>query len=379
MPNETKIEMKNDMKKAVRRIVMLGTGFETRGGISSVVNVYREAGLFERFPITYVTTHVDGSALAKMRVCVIAWLRYMGLLIGGKVALAHVHISTGISFWRKLLFVCPALVLGVPAVLHLHGADFAEFYDEGSKRRKWILRTVFDKCAGIIVLSHSWKEWVRSVSGNPVIIPIYNPVALPRAVDFWRRSRDGAGILLLGQLGKRKGIYDLLEAVARLVDKHPRLKLVLAGDGEAERVKTAAKRLGLHEHVDVLDWVAGREKSALLESAAVYALPSYCEGLPMSVLEAMAAGLPVVCTPVGGVPEAVTDGREGWVIAPGDVDALAGALDKLLSDAGLRRRMGDAGRRKVENTFSVTKVVPQLERLYEKLGAQRLGVRPCLP
>jgi glycosyltransferase involved in cell wall biosynthesis len=377
MKNETKTEMKNEMKDAVRRIVMLGTGFDTRGGISSVVNVYREAGLFERFPVTYVATHVDGSALAKMRVCVIAWLRYMALLIGGKVALAHVHISTGMSFWRKLLFLCPTLALGVPAVLHLHGADFAEFYDEGSKRRKWILRTVFDKCAGIIVLSNSWKQWVCSISGNPVIAPIYNPVALPRVVDFWRR--DSAGILLLGQLGNRKGTYDLLEAVARLIDRHPRLRLVLAGDGEAERVKAAVKRLGLHEHVDVLDWVAGREKSALLEHAAVYALPSYCEGLPMSVLEAMAAGLPVVCTPVGGVPEAVTDGCEGWMIPPGDVGALAGALDKLLSDAGLRRRMGEAARRKVESTFSVTQVVPQVERLYEQLGAQRVGVRPCLP
>jgi glycosyltransferase involved in cell wall biosynthesis len=99
----------------------------------------------------------------------------------------------------------------------------------------------------------------------------------------------------------------------------------------------------------------------------------------MSVLEAMAAGLPVVCTPVGGVPEAVTDGREGWLIPSGDVNALAGALDKLLSDAGLRRRMGEAARHKVENTFSITQIVPQVERLYEQLGAQRVGVRPCLP
>jgi glycosyltransferase involved in cell wall biosynthesis len=361
----------------VRHIVMLGTAFETKGGISSVVNVYRRAGLFERFSIIYLSTHTDGSPLEKMRLCAAAWLRYMALLMRGKVALTHVHISTGMSFWRKLLFFVPALIVAAPVILHLHGADFAEFYDEGSKRRKWWIRTSFDKAAGIIVLSNSWLRWARGISCNPLIVAIYNPVALPPVVDFSLRGRTG--ILFLGQLGSRKGTYDLLQAVASVVDKHPRLELVLAGDGEAAQVKSEVDRLGLGAHVEVLDWVSGREKSTLLERAAIYALPSYCEGLPMSVLEAMAVGLPVVCTPVGGVPEAVTDGREGRMIMPGDVGALADALDSLLSQRDLRRRMGEAARHKIESTFSVAHVIPQVERLYEQLGAQRLGVRPCLP
>jgi glycosyltransferase involved in cell wall biosynthesis len=361
----------------ITHIVMLGTAFETKGGISSVVNVYRQAGLFERFSVIYIATHIDGSALAKMRLCVSAWLRYMALLIRAKVALTHVHVSTGTSFWRKLLFVCPALAIGVPVILHLHGADFDTFHDEGGKQRKWVIRTLFDKVAGIIVLSHSWMRWARSISSNPLVVPIYNPVCLPPAVELSKRS--ACGILFLGQLGNRKGTYDLLQAVARLVDKHPRLRLVLAGDGEAQQVKSEVDRLALGAHVDVLDWVSGRAKSKLLERAAIYALPSYCEGLPMSVLEAMAAGLPVICTPVGGVPEAVTDGGEGWMIAPGDIDALAEALDSLLSQHDLRRRMGKAARHKIETMFSATHVVPQIEQLYEQLGARRLGVQPCLP
>jgi glycosyltransferase involved in cell wall biosynthesis len=92
----------------------------------------------------------------------------------------------------------------------------------------------------------------------------------------------------------------------------------------------------------------------------------------MSVLEAMAVGLPVICTPVGGMPEAVTDGREGWMIMPGDVAGLADALDCLLSRRDLRQRMGEAARRKVESTFSVAHIIPQVEQLYEQLG-----VRPC--
>jgi glycosyltransferase involved in cell wall biosynthesis len=363
--------------KNAKHVVMLGTDFETKGGISSVVNVYRETGLFERFSIIYVPTHTDGGALGKLRFCIAGWLRYMSLLLCGKIALIHVHISTGMSFWRKLLFLYPALVLRLPSILHLHGADFPEFYEDGGRLRKWLMRTAFDQVAGIIVLSHSWQRWARGISTNPLIVPIYNPVALPPAVDF--RARDPSSILFLGQLGSRKGTYDLLEAVARLIDKHPQLKLRMAGDGEVEQVKAAVDRLGLHAHVDILDWVSGPQKSALLEHAAIYALPSHCEGLPMSVLEAMAAGLPVICTPVGGVPEAVTDGREGYVIPPGDIAALSAALDSLLLRTDLRQRMGEAARRKAESTFSVAHVLPQVEQLYEQLGAERLGARQCLP
>lgn len=355
-----------------KHIVMLGTDFNTKGGISSVVNVYREAGLFQRFPILYFPTHADGSARRKIRFFIAAWRRYMALLVRGRVAAVHVHTSTGASFWRKLLFLFPAFVARVPAILHLHGADFDTFYADGSPRLKWVIRMVLDKAESIIVLSRSWQKWARGISRNPFIVPIYNPVCMPGATDFFHR--EPSNILFLGQIGGRKGVYDLLQAVSRVVAKHPKLKLVLAGDGELEQVRAEVDRLALQGHVDVLDWVSGPQKKALLERAAIYALPSYCEGLPMSVLEAMAAGLPVVCTPVGGVPEAVTDGQEGYMVPPGDVVALSNALDMLLTRPDLRQRMGEAARHKVESTFSAAHILPQVEQIY-----QRLGVRQCLP
>jgi glycosyltransferase involved in cell wall biosynthesis len=357
--------------KNIKHIVMLGTDFETKGGISSVVNTYRETGLFQRFSVIYISTHTDGNASKKIRFCITAWLGYMNLLMRGKVALVHVHMSTGMSFWRKLLFLCPTLIAHVPSILHLHGADFREFFEDGGALRKWIIRTVFDKVDSIIVLSNSWKNWAQSVSNNPFIISIYNPVSLPPIIDF--SVRDPSSILFLGQLGNRKGSYDLLEAISRIVNKHPQLKLRMAGDGELEQVKAAVDRLALRAHVEILEWVSGPEKSDLLNRAAIYVLPSYSEGLPMSVLEAMAAGLPVICTPVGGVPEAITDGREGCLIVPGDIAALSDALDKLLSRLELRRKMGEAARYKVESTFSTTHIVPQIEQLYERLGVQRSG------
>lgn len=355
-----------------RRIVMLGTDFHTKGGISSVVNVYRETGLFERFPIVYLASHADGGAAIKIRYFIAAWTRYLLMLLRGQVAALHAHVSTDTSFWRKLLFLLPTYAAGVPAILHLHGADFDTWYAAGKPWKQRVVRAVFDHAAAIIVLSQSWQKWARGISRNPAIVPIYNPVRMP-PLPAGSDARDAPNILFLGQLGNRKGTYDLLQAVARVVPAHPDLKLVLAGDGEVERVRAEVKRLGLERHVEVLEWVSGARKEALLARAAVYVLPSYCEGLPMSVLEAMAAGLPVICTPVGGVPEAITDGCEGRLIVPGDIDALSEALDALLSRLELRRRMGEAARSKVESTFSAACVLPQLEQVYV-----RLGIAPCL-
>ncbi len=362
-------ESKKMRAMPTRHVVMLGTDFHTKGGISSVVNVYREMGLFRRFPVIYLASHTDSSTWSKITYFIVAWSRYMALLLGGRIAAVHVHMSTQGSFWRKLLFLAPTYVAGVPAILHLHGADFDAWYEHGSIWRKRAMRAVFDRARSIIVLSQSWKKWAQSISSNPSIIPIYNPVRLPRSVAF--SVRDENCILFLGQLGNRKGTYDLLQAVARITDRHPDMRLVMAGDGEVKRVREEVIRLGLQKHVEVHDWVSGARKDALLERATIYALPSYCEGLPMSVLEAMATGMPIICTPVGGIPEVVTDGLEGRLIVPGDVDALCAALDDLLSRRDLCRKMGEAARKKVEEKFSAARIVPQVEQVYMQLGVQR--------
>jgi len=174
--------------------------------------------------------------------------------------------------------------------------------------------------------------------------------------------------LFLGRLGQRKGSYDLLNAAALIAATRPDLRLMMGGDGELEGVRERAAELGIADKVDLLGWVRGEEKERLLGDAVLYALPSYNEGLPVSVLEAMAAGLPILGTPVGGIPEALTDGVEGFLVEPGDVPALADRLERLLGDPKLARRMGEAARRKVEAAFSADAVVPQVEAMYVGMG-----------
>ena len=355
----------------MKKIIMIGTRFDTMGGIASVVNVYRAAGLFERFPVTYIATHCDGSKLAKLKIMFAAYFRFLGLLLTGQVGLLHAHVSSRASFWRKSFFFLLAFLFGVRTILHLHGSEFAIFYEqECGSWRKGFVRYVFDKVTRVVVLSSAWKAWVETMSANPHVLAIYNPVLFPEKANDWDKRKSGA-ILFLGRLGKRKGSYDLLDAAARLAPVNPAFELLLGGDGEVEQVRLRATELGIGDKVQFLGWVKGAGKERYLAESMVYVLPSYNEGLPMSVLEAMAAGLPVLSTDIGGIPEAVTDGVEGFLITPGDVDALSERLKLLLTDGDLARRMGEAARRKVETTFASGAILPKVESLYAELGLLR--------
>lgn len=352
----------------MKRIVMIGTAFETMGGISSVVNVYRGAGLFARYPIVYIASHCDGGAIVKLKIMVLAWLRYWRLLLRGQVGMLHVHVSSRASFWRKSTFFLPAFLFGIPTIFHLHGSEFAIFYEqECGDIRKHFVRHIFNQASRVVVLSAAWKAWVEGICSNPHVEAIYNPVLVPVTATDERARIDGT-VLFLGRLGKRKGSYDLLDAAARVAANRPNLRLLLGGDGELDQIKARAEQLEIGDRVELLGWVRGADKERNLASAMIYTLPSYNEGLPMSVLEAMAAGLPILSTPIGGIPEAVSDGVEGFLVPPGDVAALADRLERLLSEPGLARRMGEAARRKVEGSFSADAVLPQVERLYGELG-----------
>jgi glycosyltransferase involved in cell wall biosynthesis len=352
-----------------KRIVMLGTSLDAWGGIASVVSAYRDGGLFERLPITYLATHFTGSSLHKIRLFVCAWLSFVAMLALGRVALVHVHAASDASFWRKSCFLLPAFLFRARTVLHIHAGAFPDFYQARCGRfPKAAIRYVLDRVDSVVVVSNPLQRFVESISSNRSVRVIYNPMPLPAPVEFSARAQ--AHLLFLGRLGHAKGSYDLLRAVHQLVQRHPDLRLILAGNGELAQTREAIRALGLDNNVEVLGWVGVRAREQLLARAAVCVLPSYAEGLPMSVLEAMAAGLPVVASAVGGVPDMVTDGIEGRLVAPGDVAALVDALDAVLADDTLRRRMGMAGRNKAEAVFSTRLVLPQLEELYRQLGAR---------
>ncbi len=358
-----------------QRIIMIGTAFETRGGIAAVVNAYRAHGLFERWPIDYIATHCDGGALRKLLTATRALLSLLLLIVRHRRAVLHVHSASRASFWRKSIFMAVGMLAQCPVIFHLHGGGFARFYETecGATRRR-LVRFFLDRAACIIVLSDRWQAWMRRITRNPRLVCLPNPVtAVPERAHTARRNL----VLFLGRVEQDKGIFDLLDAISALRTPIPDVRLVCAGAGDLDSVARYAERLGVEDAVSLPGWVGPAERRALLERASVLALPSHAEGMPMSLLEAMAAGVPVVASRTGGIPDVVDDGVNGFLCAPGDVAALERVLCRLMLDPKLATRIASAARETVRLRFAAESVLGQLGEIYAGFGLQGAAGLPA--
>lgn len=349
-------------------VVMLCTA--GRGGMRAVVEGYRDGGLFTRQQVRWLVTHEEGSMLHRLRVAGRAYLAFLVMLVGRRVVLVHSHMAMRGSFWRKSVFNATARAFGVPVVAHLHGSEFKDFYWALPPARQRRVVHEFERCAAVLVLSESWAEFVRGIATRANVQVLPNYVTLPPSPNDHGDSAEVTG-LFLGLVGERKGVYDLLPALTKAAVALPALSFVVGGNGEVELARARAVALGLGARVAFVGWLSGEAKRQALAAADFYVLPSHNEGLPMSILEAMSFGLPVVATRVGGIPELVRDGVDGLLVAPGDVEALATAIERVAGDAGLRARMGRSARARVAEHYCDSVVLPRLEALYAELRCGR--------
>lgn len=346
-------------------IVMLCT--VARGGMRSVVEGYRDDGIFDKWGISLIDTHVEGGYWVRFKVFCSAFFRFAGLLAQRKVDGLHCHVAAYGSFWRKSIFASLAHLCRVPVILHLHGSRTKEFVARQPRWSLCLIRWQLRKANAIVVLSESWKEYIISIEPAARVRVIPNGVTLPKEPTCDAVGGEFVNILFLGEVGERKGIYDLLRALPEVLRHCPSMRLQIGGKGEIERAQDLVRELGVGDAVEFCGWVVGDEKRALLRGASIYVLPSYNEGLPMSILEAMSWKLPIISTTVGGIPELVRDREEGFLINPGDVEALTRALIKLASDTSLRQSMGQKALRRVEQGFSSVYVSRSIDELYSAI------------
>ena len=350
----------------MKRVVMIGTSPSTHGGIASVVNAWNAAGLFERWPVRYLETHRDGSQLAKAFAALRAFFRYL-LLLAGPRSVLHVHGASRASFWRKCVFMALAHLARWPVVFHLHGGGFGHFYEKecGPLRRR-IVRAFLERAAVIVVVSQRWAAWMRSRVTNPRIVCVENPVAVPAAAAGVERSK--ALVAFVGRCTESKGVFDLVAAAGELRRDFPSIRVECAGDGDLARLRDFAAKAGMRTHLLLPGWIGGRQRAELLARCSVFVLPSRAEGQPMSLLEAMAAGCPVIASAVGGIPDLIDHGRNGLLVPAGDREALAIALRRVLGDKVLAARLGQAARETIAATHSPQRSLEQLEQIYKSLG-----------
>ena len=334
-----------------------------KGGIASVVNGYREHDFSGKCEVSYIESYRNGSKWEKLAKALKGYLLFFREMILNKPDIVHIHSSFGPSFYRKMPFIYMACFRGVPVINHIHGAEFETFYLKASDRKKRRIRKVYGKCTMLIALSEEWKRNLESVVSPEKITVIENYCKIPDLSGTEKKKQ----ILFLGEIGKRKGCYDIPEIYGRVLEKGERLPLIMAGDGELAEVKKLFEDRDLLESVSFPGWVRGADKDKCLKESGIFLFPSYYEGMPMAVLEAMAYGMAIVTTRVGGIPHLLEDGGSGYLCEPGDIEGLSKRLLELSKDGDKRRKMGERARQKAIADYSMESHIKKLMDLYDRV------------
>lgn len=330
------------------RVLSVGPDPDGRGGMVAVTLLMRRhcESVAE---IEVVRTHVDGSAPRRLAVWAGGTVSVLRRLLSRRVDVLHLHVSRRGSIARKIVLAHAAATLRVPLVLHCHAGQFSDEFRAMPRPLQRVVAAGLRRADRLIVLGEGWRRDYIELLGIPAerVVVLTNPVELPAEVPA--RGTSPVRIAYLGRMERAKGTTDLLEAVAALpAAVRARVHLAMAGDGDVDGTRAHVHALGLADTVSVAGWFGPEERDAALAAATVFVLPSYHEGLPMAMLEAMAWGVVPVVTPVGSIPEVVTDDRDGLLVSPGDVDGIAKALQRLVEDPELTHRLAGAARRTAE-------------------------------
>ncbi len=328
----------------IKRVVMIGPDLRVRGGVSSVERLL-VGDQIDGASVTLLATTTDTGKIIKLFQGIFSWIRFLPKLIF-RPDLVHIHFASRGSTWRKLPFAVLSSLFRIPVVLHSHGAEFKKFYqNESGPIRKAIIRLFLNRASSLVVLSESWKEFysgICSLSSERIVV-MRNPVDFDAlSQNFEENKSEKILITSNGRIGVRKGSYDTIDALSQLPqDVSEKVRFVATGDGEHEKLERYVDLKNLGTLARIEHWLPNNEFQLIRNSASIFLLPSYDEGLPMAMIEAMAIGQVPIVTPVGGIPEVIEHDRNGLIVEPGDITAISDAICRLVRDEDLLERLSN--------------------------------------
>lgn len=343
------------------KVLMIGPARSVNGGISAVVNNYYKAGLDKGVELEYIGTMEDGSKGHKLKVAIKALVVFLMKISNYEVV--HIHMASDSSLYRKIPFIWLTKVFKKKLVIQQHGGDIKNFYySQCSRRRQQFIKNILNRADSFLVVASYLKDIFKDIVDEDKIIVFPNTIEIPTKE---KTDYRGQNLLFLGRLCKEKGIRELLEVIKDLKQEFSDLHLFLGGVWVEEELKEKAKLYG--EFVHYLGWIDREKKEEYLQKCNIFVLPTYFEGLPMSLLEGMAYGCACVATEVGGIPQVMTDRKDGLIIPPKDEIALKNAIRELLLNQDLQKEIGKNARKNVECNYKIDVSIDKLTKIYKHL------------
>jgi glycosyltransferase involved in cell wall biosynthesis len=343
------------------KTLVLGAGRKTRGGITSVINAHSQGSFWKEFNCLWIETYIDRGSTSKVFYFIKGLFQFIFNLPGSK--LVHIHLSGPTSTFRKSIFFKIAKLFRKKVILHFH-AFSAEETLFGTK--KMMYKNMFEKADAIITLSDFWKnQSAKIIDNHNKIYVVFNPC--DSTIQLRKDIKKYNEIIYAGSIIQRKGYADLIIAFSKIAHKYPEWSIVFAGNGEIDKGIAISKKYKIENKVVFKGWVSDKEKEEVFSRASIFCLPSYSEGFPMAILDAWAYGLPVITTPVGGLPDVLINGANAMVFQPGDTASLANNLEQLINDEFLRNKLSESSIKLKDGQFNINTISNQLSDIYKGL------------
>lgn len=348
-----------------KKVLVISVSNKAKGGVASVVTTFMGNDFLNNlYDIYYFHSHDPRGKLRKYLSLLLAIIYFPFLLLTNRFDVAHIHGSLKGSFVRKSYFLFWLRVFSIPAIYQCHAAQVDTFFNKLSYKQKININKTFSKYHLCLCLGDNWLKKFQTLTDRNWSI-LFNPVP---EIILTKIEHSTCNFSFMGELSERKGIKDLIHAFAKSENKDARL--LIAGNGDVESLVALCNELGISEKVEFLGWINKEQKLDLLARTDVVVLPSYAEGLPMSILEAMSVGLPVITTPVGAVEDAITHNEHGLLVNPGNVAQISDALSELAHDSNKRTEFGEAAKAKFLKCFKDDVVAKTLSDYYQQLIAK---------
>ena len=349
-----------------KKILYVSPSFKRKGGIASVVSQYK---IYIGKDFRHFSTIDYSNKLLNILFFptkIIYFISY--LLINREIEIIHIHGASRGSFYRKyVIFLISKHFFNKKVIYHVHGAEYHLFIDEVSFRVRKNINSFIKNADSLIVLSKQWELFFSNTFKHKSIEIVNNIVPFCDVQVKQMKEVALVRFLFLGNIDKRKGIFDVLESVKqnkKLFEN--KIKIIIGGDGEVERLKQIISEYNLSDTVEYVGWVLGEKKRELFVNSDVMLLPSYNEGLPISLLEALSYKMPLISTHVGGISEILEHKKNGYVVEPGNIDQITESLRFYLENKSLIKLHGDNSYR-IANKYFPEFVFNQLDKIYKDL------------